>query len=59
MVDYNLPPRTDVYVQRMYQRVAGASAVASPFNTAFITDADAPSSTANQMITRVAIRHKF
>ena len=58
MADYNLSPRTDVYVQGMYQHLAG-SAVAAPLNTAFITGADAPSSTANQFITRVAIRHQF
>jgi predicted porin len=59
MGDYNLSSRTDVYVQGMYQHVSGGSAVAAPLNTAYITGADAPSSTTNQFITRVALRHLF
>ncbi|MGF6758142.1 porin [Paraburkholderia sp. GAS334] len=59
MGDYKLSQRTDVYVQGMYQHVSGASSVAAPLNTAFITGADAPSSTANQFIARVAMRHTF
>ncbi|RDK00897.1 porin [Paraburkholderia lacunae] len=59
MADYNLSVRTDVYVQGMYQHLAGGDASAAPLNTAFITGADAPSSTANQVIARVGIRHQF
>jgi predicted porin len=59
MADYNLSPRTDVYVQAMYRHLAGGSASAAPLNTAFITGADSPSTTANQVITRIAIRHQF
>ncbi|WP_341316499.1 porin [Paraburkholderia sp. IMGN_8] len=59
MADYNLSLRTDVYVQGMYQHLAGGTASAAPLNTAFITGADAPSSTANQVIARVGIRHQF
>ncbi|MBN3724008.1 porin [Burkholderia sp. Ac-20379] len=59
MADYALSKRTDVYVQGMYQHLAGGSAVAAPLNTAYITGADAPSSTANQFVARVAMRHLF
>jgi predicted porin len=59
MGDYNLSTRTDVYVQGMYQHVSGGSASAAPLNTAYITGADAPSSTANQFIARVGFRHAF
>ncbi|MEK6350173.1 MAG: porin [Burkholderia sp.] len=59
MADYALSKRTDVYVQGMYQHLAGGSAVAAPLNTAYITGADAPSSTSNQFVARVAMRHLF
>ena len=59
MVDYNFSARTDVYVQGMYQRVSGGVASAAPLNTAYITGAAGSSSTANQLVTRVALRHQF
>jgi predicted porin len=59
MADYNLSGRTDVYVQGMYQHASGGGTVSAPLNTAFITGADAPSSTANQFLARVGIRHTF
>jgi predicted porin len=59
MADYQLSQRTDLYVQGMYQHVAGGDASASPLDQAYITGADAPSSTRNQFLGRVAIRHLF
>jgi len=59
MADYNLSPRTDVYVQGMYQHASGGTGAAAPLNTAFITGTDAPSTTANQFAARVGIRHVF
>jgi predicted porin len=59
MTDYNLSGRTDVYVQGLYQHASGGGAVSAPLNTAFITGADAPSSSANQFLARVGIRHTF
>ncbi|MGF6446504.1 porin [Paraburkholderia youngii] len=59
MADYNLSVRTDVYIQGMYQHTAGGNAVAAPLNTAFITGADSPSTTANQFIARIGMRHQF
>ena len=59
MVDYNLSLRTDVYVQGMYQHVSAVSASAAPLNGAFIPGTDAPSSTQNQFVGRVALRHVF
>ena len=59
MADYNLSARTDVYVQGMYQHASGGGTVSAPLNTAYITGADAPSSSANQVLARVGIRHKF
>jgi predicted porin len=59
MADYQLSPRTDAYIQGMYQHVAGGSAAASPLDQAYITGADAPSSTRNQFVGRVAVRHLF
>ncbi|WP_277183042.1 porin [Caballeronia sp. BR00000012568055] len=59
MADYQLSTRTDAYVQAMYQHVAGGNASASPLDQAYITGADAPSSTHNQFVGRVALRHLF
>lgn len=59
MADYDLSARTDVYVQGMYQHASGGGTVSAPLNTAYITGADAPSSSANQVLARVGIRHKF
>ncbi|MGF6772287.1 putative porin [Paraburkholderia sp. GAS199] len=59
MVDYTLSPRTDAYVQGMYQHASSGGLVAMPLNTAYITGADAPSSGPNQFLARVGIRHTF
>ncbi|RQR67019.1 porin [Burkholderia sp. Bp9126] len=58
MADYNLSKRTDVYVQAAYQHIAG-DRTNSILDQAFIPGTDAPSSTANQVAVRVALRHKF
>ncbi|MGU7769142.1 porin [Burkholderia sp. MR1-5-21] len=59
MADYFLSPRTDVYVQGMVQHLAGGNAIAAPLDTAYITGAALPSSTSNQFVVRVAMRHQF
>ncbi|MFM0208163.1 porin [Paraburkholderia sediminicola] len=58
MADYNLSKRTDVYVQGEYQKVAGSS-TNSILDDAFIPGTQSPSSTQNQVVARVALRHKF
>jgi len=58
MADYNLSKRTDVYIQGEYQHVTGDSTY-SILDDAFITGAQAPSSTSKQVVVRAAIRHKF
>ncbi len=59
MGDYKLSERTDVYVQAMYQHVTGGDASSAPLDQAYITGADAPSSTRNQFLGRIAMRHLF
>ncbi|MBR8428153.1 MULTISPECIES: porin [Burkholderia cepacia complex] len=59
MVDYQLSKRTDLYVQGMYQHLSGGTDSIAPLNTAYITGAASSSSTANQVLTRVAMRHVF
>ncbi|MCC8395347.1 porin [Paraburkholderia sp. MMS20-SJTR3] len=58
MADYHLSKRTDVYVQGVYQKVAGDS-TQSILDNAFILGTRAPSSTDNQVAVRVALRHSF
>jgi predicted porin len=58
MADYNLSNRTDVYLQGVYQKVAGDS-TQSILDNAFIPGVKAPSSTDNQVAVRIALRHKF
>lgn len=58
MADYNLSKRTDVYLQAAYQHIAGDK-TNSILDQAFIPGTDAPSSAANQVAVRVALRHKF
>jgi predicted porin len=55
----HLSARTDVYVQGMYQHVSNVSTSAAPLNGAFIPGADAPSSSQNQFVSRVALLHVF
>ncbi|MFT4510786.1 porin [Caballeronia sp. 15711] len=58
MVDYNLSKRTDVYAQAVYQKLTGNS-TGSVLDTALILGAAAPSSSTNQVVVRVALRHQF
>jgi predicted porin len=58
MADYNLSKRTDFYVQGVYQKVAGDK-TNSILDGAFTPGTDAPSTTSNQVVVRLAIRHKF
>lgn len=57
MADYNLSKRTDVYIQGAYQHVAGDTGTA--LDMAYVPGAADGSSTANQLVVRVAIRHRF
>ncbi|WP_346779529.1 porin [Burkholderia sp. Ac-20345] len=60
MADYNLSKRTDVYVQGAYVKVANSSSVAGTgLDVAANPQADGPSSTSNQVMARIGIRHKF
>jgi predicted porin len=58
MADYNLSKRTDVYVQGAYQH-AGGDQTGTVLDFAFVPGADNVSSTQNQFVARVALRHKF
>nr|WP_256702353.1 porin [Burkholderia sp. SRS-W-2-2016] len=58
MADYNLSKRTDVYVQGVYLKIAGAS-TQSILDNAYILGARAPSSTDTQVAVRIALRHSF
>lgn len=58
MADYTLSKRTDAYVQAAYQHVAGDK-TKSILDQGFVLGAQAPSSTANQVVVRLALRHKF
>lgn len=58
MADYNLSKRTDVYVQGGYQHVGG-SQTGTALDLAYVPGAADASSNRNQIVTRVAIRHKF
>ncbi len=59
MADYRLSPRTDVFAQGLYQHLASGAPNAAPLDTAYITGADAPSTSPNQFLGRVAIRQTF
>jgi predicted porin len=58
MADYNISKRTDFYVQGAYQKVAG-DRTGSALDQAYVPGAADSSSTANQLVFRLAIRHKF
>jgi predicted porin len=58
MADYNLSKRTDVYVQGAYQHVGGDK-TGTALDVAYVPGAADVSSNRNQLVTRVAIRHKF
>ncbi|MDR5743531.1 porin [Caballeronia sp. LZ029] len=59
MADYSLSPRTDVYVQGLYQKLSGSRTGTNLDAGAFITGAQAPSTSSNQVLARVASRHPF
>jgi predicted porin len=58
MADYSLSKRTDVYVQGVYQH-AGGDKTGSVLDVAYVPGAADVSSTSNQVVARVGIRHKF
>ncbi|BAO89001.1 porin Gram-negative type precursor [Caballeronia cordobensis] len=58
MVDYSLSKRTDVYVQGVYQH-AGGDKTGSVLDVAYVPGAADVSSTSNQVVARIAMRHKF
>jgi len=58
MADYNLSKRTDIYLQGVYQHVGG-DRTGTVLDYAFVPGADDVSSTQNQVVARVAIRHTF
>lgn len=55
IADYRLSKRTDVYVMAVYQHAAGGSAKADIYDG--LTGSE--STTSNQLVARVGIRHKF
>ncbi|MFL9912784.1 porin [Paraburkholderia sp. RL17-337-BIB-A] len=59
MADYAFSARTDVYVQGMYAHVSGGGAGAGVLNMATLVGATASSTTANQLLVRVALRARF
>ena len=58
MADYNLSKRTDIYLQGMYQLVAG-DRTGSSLDRAYVPGAQDLSSTSRQVLVRAAIRHTF
>ncbi|RQR40728.1 MULTISPECIES: porin [unclassified Burkholderia] len=58
MSDYFLSKRTDVYVQAVYQH-AGGDATGSVMDTAYVIGSGGPSSSDNQALVRLGIRHRF
>jgi len=58
MGDYLLSKRTDAYVQGVYQHVGG-DRTGTVLDVAYIPGADGVSSGGNQVVVRVALRHKF
>jgi predicted porin len=58
MADYFLSKRTDVYVQSVYQHVGGDK-TGTVLDFAYVPGADDVSSGRNQVVVRIAMRHKF
>ncbi|WP_322058382.1 porin [Paraburkholderia sp. J63] len=58
MADYNLSKRTDLYAQADYVHVGGDK-TGTALDYALVPGATGPSSTRNQAIVRLSIRHKF
>jgi len=57
MLDYDLSKRTSVYIQGAYQHVNGNTG--TQFDNAVIPGSSGISSTGNQLMTRLAVMHKF
>ncbi|RQR76531.1 MULTISPECIES: porin [unclassified Burkholderia] len=58
MSDYFLSKRTDLYAQAVYQR-AGGDTTGSVMDNAYVIGSGGPSSSNNQMLVRLGIRHRF
>ncbi|WP_454805197.1 porin [Paraburkholderia fungorum] len=58
MVDYNISKRTDIYVQGVFEKVAGGS-TGTFLDNAYIDGTQNSSSSDRQFVTRVALRHLF
>jgi predicted porin len=58
MADYNLSKRTDIYLQGVYQLVAGDQ-TGSSLDRAYVPGAQDLSSTSRQILVRAAFRHAF
>ncbi|MBN3786537.1 porin [Burkholderia sp. Ac-20353] len=58
MFDYFISKRTDIYLQGVYQKVAGGN-TGTFLDQAFITGTDNSSSSNHQFVTRIAMRHLF
>jgi predicted porin len=58
VADYSVSKRTDFYFQMAYQHVSSGG-TGTQLDDAMVPSADEPSSTANQLSLRFAIRHKF
>ncbi|WP_051381542.1 porin [Paraburkholderia mimosarum] len=58
MADYNLSTRTDLYIQGVHQHVSG-DRTGTVLDLAYVPGAADVSSTQNQVVARVALRHKF
>jgi len=58
MLDYDLSARTSLYIQGAYQHVVSAH-TGTQFDDAQILAAAGPSSTANQVVYRLAMIHRF
>jgi predicted porin len=58
MTDYFLSKRTDIYLQGVYEK-AGGDKTGTALDLGSATGSTGPSSTNNQLLVRVALRHKF
>lgn len=58
MADYNLSKRTDFYAQGAYQHVSDGN-TGTGLDQAYVPGAADASSTKNQLVLRLAMRHKF
>lgn len=58
MADYNVSKRTDLYAQAAYQKITGDT-TGTALDQAYVPGAADASSTRDQLVLRLAIRHKF